>query len=234
MQGKLHTFQKSRAINNSDGIVAISENTKKDLLKFNPSFDENRVRVIYNGFSRDFYQLACNQSEHGKFVLFVGSRAKYKNFDLLVEAMRELPDFKLLVVGSKFSQAEESLLDECCAGRFELKSGVSNEDLNRLYNSAHAFVYPSLYEGFGIPVAEAMAAGCPVIALNCSSIPEVAGEAAILLDESNPMMISNAIRDLEQTEYRQNKIDLGLVQSRQFNWDRCYAEIKQFYQELIS
>ena len=229
----VHSWQKNRAIGKSDGLIAISENTKKDILKYNPKTDQDSIKVIYNGVSADYKVISYLPTGNEKYVLFVGGRGGYKNFSMLVLAMSSVFDLKLYIVGSPLLNDEILILDKYLPGRYRLFISVNNESLNLLYNQAFAFVYPSLYEGFGIPVIESMAAGCPVIASNLSSIPEISGNAAILLDDISPEKISNALLLLKDGAYRSILRKKGLEQAKKFSWDRCYEETFLFYRELL-
>lgn len=185
----LHSWQKYRAIRNAGIIICISENTKKDLLRFVPDTDESKIRVIYNGVSEDYYPINDTRSNDPSFVLFVGARGGYKNFDITVEAIKDT-SLDLVIVGSPLSDIEIKYLDSTLGiNRYRYAGRISNKELNELYNSAFCLLYPSSYEGFGIPVIEAQKAGCPVIAANRSSIPEIIGDKTMLTNEISPTEI---------------------------------------------
>lgn len=183
LQQRMHTWQKNKAIRNSDVIVCISENTKKDVLKFVPGIDESKIHVIYNGVSEDYRIVDTHQWDSlGEYVVFVGSCQPYKQFQFTAEAIKGTP-YRLAIVGGKLSDAEVAFLDDTLGRNKYISTGfLTNEQLNTLYNQAVCLAYPSAYEGFGIPVIEAQRAGCPVIAYNASSIPEVIGETPLLLN----------------------------------------------------
>lgn len=229
LKAKVHFWHKRRAILGSDVVVCISENTKKDLLHFIPEAKSKNIRVIYNGVSENFTVTDKNQDKT-KSIIFIGSRVGYKNFSVLVSAMSQLPDYNLVIVGGGSLTAEElSSLESSCSERYRHLNFVDNDKLNQLYNQAHCLVYPSLYEGFGIPAIEAMKAGCPVIAANTSSLPEVCGDAAILLDDISSENISDAVFALEDSEFYESLIKRGFANSKRFSWDKTFQELSKIY-----
>lgn len=226
----MHSWQKKRAIMNSDVVICVSHNTARDLMQYYP-IDSSKIRVVYNGVSED-YNILSEKQEKTSEVLFVGARAGYKNFDLAVDALAKRPELALSIVGGgPLSQAERKSLSEKISGRYTWLGGLSNEELNVVYNRAYALLYPSSYEGFGIPIIEAMRAGCPVVAVNASSIPEVAGNAAILTDYADAELFSNAL--LSVSEEREALVIAGLEQAKKFSWDKCFRETLQVYNELM-
>ncbi|KAA1194767.1 glycosyltransferase family 4 protein [Photorhabdus heterorhabditis] len=231
----IHSWQKKKAVKNSDAIICISENTKKDLIKFYPWVDKKKLHVVYNGVSDDFYPINKKEEEYKteKKILFVGQRDGYKNFNILVDALSASSEYSLIIVGSKLKNKEKIYLDNTIKNRYIQYSNVSNNELNVLYNSAFALIYPSLYEGFGIPVIEAMKAGCPVIAANTSSIPEISRGAAILLNNINVHSILDALQKLKSPKFRDNIIRMGLNNSSLFSWDYTWSHTKKIYDELL-
>lgn len=227
----VHTWQKNRAIRNSDLIICVSHNTARDLMQYCP-VDESRIRVIHNGVSDSYRQLPIKSDFNYNSVLFVGARGGYKNFHLAIDAVAAVVGLELHIVGGgALSSDELAQLEKKLPGRYRWLGRLSDEELNVAYNQAYALLYPSSYEGFGIPVIEAMRAGCPVIAVNVSSIPEVAGEAAILVDSPSSFALRDALNAV--SERRQQLVVAGLAQAAKFSWDRCFDETLAVYNELL-
>jgi len=242
---RIHMFQKRNSIEHSKKIICVSENTKYDLFKFHPQIKEDQVEVVYNGVSDDYCilnhkeRLLINELipfKMNEYVLYVGDRkSEYKNFKMLVEACN-ISKFPLVIVGGEPSKLEESFLNEKL-GRLKYIHliGIDNSKLNLLYNCAFSFVYPSLYEGFGIPILEAQKAGCPVICSNQSSIPEVAGNAAFIIDDISALKIADIlVENLSRSDQTNKIIDEGFINAKRFSWDKCYQQTKQVYSDVYS
>lgn len=235
----IHSWQKGRAIKHSAGIICISENTKKDLLKFYPDTPESKIAVIYNGVDDTFHQLQnCTELlkasfpelAHIKYLLYVGDRSAYKNFNLAAQVKNHIQGLSIVIVGGPELSAKEKQL---LGTHYYHYRGINSADLNLLYNSAFCLIYPSCYEGFGIPVIEAMRAGCPVVASAVSSIPEISGDAALLVNEVSVESLVDAVKYLDDDKRRARLIEKGLGQAYKFSWDRCFAETYSFYQHLV-
>lgn len=232
----IHSWQKGRAIKHADYIICISENTKNDLLKFYPKTDKNKIKVIYNGVSEDYFicDSLCNSIipfEKNSYILFVGSRAKYKNFYFAVSAVAKTK-YNLVIVGAPLNKKEEDFVMDCFKGekRFFCAKFIDNKSLNILYNNAFALLYPSEYEGFGIPILEAQKAGCPVIAYNRSSIPEVIGDNKLLINTTDTdKEVLERINIIENIYNRNEIIEKGLENSKRFSWDKMYEETLNLY-----
>lgn len=237
--------QKKHAVMNSSGIICISENTKKDLLHFIPNVDPKKIKVIYNGVSNDFFKIDENfdiskqdnrfqNLENYKYLLYIGHRTTYKNFPIAVETAAKFKNkYKFVIIGEAFNEEEQLLVNSHFnADEYIIVSKLDNVGLNALYNTAFALLYPSSYEGFGIPIVEAMKTHCPVIASNNSSIPEVAGDAAILCKNIEVSEFEKAVLKLENINFRNNLIEKGIAQSKKFNWDNTYNDYLLFYKEL--
>lgn len=237
----VHSWQKGFAIRKSDGIICISENTKHDLLKFYTGIDESKIKVIYNGVSNDFEKLENAQEfltsgfeilKNKKYILYIGDRSNYKNFNVAINVLKKLDEYNFIVVGGKeFNKTEKENMEDIKHRVYHFR-GIDGYNLNILYNNAFCLIYPSSYEGFGIPVVEAMKAGCPVVSTNVSSIPEVAGDAGLLVNDINIDQFVHEIQKLENYEFRDETINKGLIQARQFSWDKCFNETYAFYEEV--
>ena len=230
----VHCWQKYSAIRHSDVIVCISENTKCDLLRFLPEIDSKKIRVIYNGVSEDYFSLpTSNRLDYSNYVLYVGARDSYKNFRFVVESLKDTK-YSLAICGKPLSNEEISLLNNHLGERrYKLFVNADNQTLNQLYNSVFCLVYPSSYEGFGIPVVEAQRAGCPVIALNASSIPEIAGETPLLLPGLESKFFLEKLHLLNNDNIRTEIIESGFVNSKRFSWEKMADSYLEIYSELF-
>jgi mannosyltransferase len=228
----VHSAQKKKAIQQAEVVICISENTKKDLLNFFPEFSHKDIRVIYNGVSTDYHVIPNLKTEKliAPYFLFVGSRAIYKNFDFAIMAIAQLENSIVKIVGFNLNKEELELLNGLMPGRWELFVNIENAKLNELYNEAYALIYPSSYEGFGIPIVEAMKCGCPFIALNSSSIPEVAGDAGVLIGKLDLSLFNQAIITIDNN--RGEIVKKGFKQAEKFSWEKCYQEIVDVYKDL--
>ena len=230
--------EKRKAILAAQAIICISENTKKDLLE-RYSLPENKVTVTHLASEIDA------SLSHGPepvpdrpYYLYVGSRASYKNFDGLLAAFEKAvsvqPDIALCVVGSPFNEIEEKLIAELkLTTHIEHYGYAGDRHLAKLYRCSVAFVYPSLYEGFGIPPLEAMSCETAVVACNCSSIPEVVGDAGLLFNPKATGDLTDILLLLllSPTE-RDRLIAKGQHRSQMFSWDKTVAQTIDVYRSV--
>ena len=238
LQQKVHTWQKFSAIRHSDAVVCISENTKRDLLRLLPDVDESKVYVIYNGISEKFHQLHENTAMYqlpfssNSYLIFIGRRDEYKNFDIVVKALSKTK-WNLLIIGSQLNKNEENFVQSFLPKeRYKCVSNIDDEILNLYYNYAAALLYPSSYEGFGLPVLEAQRAGCPVIAYNASSIPEVIGCTPLLIDNLTEAEIVSKINLLNDVALIEDIKIEGLRNVQRFSWDKMAQQYIELYNEV--
>lgn len=232
-------------------IITISEYIKQELINY-LKISESRITVIYEGVNHEKYKrLSKNDEimkkysipEDRRMILCVGSEHPRKNFPTLIKAFHKLKkkygDVKLVKVGSpqwKGARGELlKLIKELNLQNVIIFTGyVSEEDLPGIYNVADLFVFPSFYEGFGLPPLEAMACGCPVITSNTSSIPEVVGDAGIMVDPYDVDGLADAMYEVLTNEsLREDMIKRGLKRAKMFSWEKCARETLKVYLSLM-
>lgn len=228
---------KAHAMRRADHVICISENTRRDLVEI-LDVPEEKTSVVHLGYSLTAEAAAAGPDTGGRpFLLHVGHRNAFRNFPRLIRAIsgsRSLSGEYALVCfgGGPFSQTEQDLIRSSSLHAIQITGG--DDLLARLYTDAAAFVYPSLYEGFGIPPLEAMSFDCPVVCSNASSIPEVVGDAAELFDPKNEEEIRLAIeRVTESRQVRDELVARGRARCRQFSWEKCASETLAVYAGMM-
>lgn len=239
-------------ITRADSIIADSQYTKKDLME-HLKIKDSMIRVVYPSGHEAFSALitaekisAVKQTLgiNGRYFLFVGTLEPRKNLDRILAAFkifseRNSNECQLVLAGSKdFGHGKYTAI---LAQKHAMKSGsiiatgfLDHESLNALYCGAQALLFPSLYEGFGIPILEAMASGCPVLTSNLTSTPEVAGDAAILVDPYSVEAIAQGITDLAtQDSLRQELRRKGFEQIKTFSWKKAAQETIEVYKNML-
>ena len=234
---------KLAAAHRADHIICISKSTQTDFLEIS-GMESERTSVIHLGFKlqeglRESIQRASiSQPMPERYILYVGQRSGYKNFANVAEAMtrsHKLVDFCLVCFGGGgFTQDEVDVFANLGLAGSRVKQ-VTGDDtlLSQYYKNAACFVYPSLYEGFGIPPLEAMAYNCPVACSNTSSIPEVVGDAGLYFDPTRADEIRSAIECIvSSTPLREGLVRKGRERLKCFSWDRCAAETFELYHRI--
>lgn len=218
-----------RALDRADHVITISENTRKDLIRFY-GFPADRITSVPLAASR--HSLGTFDRPKGfeaPYILNVGTIEPRKNIGRLLDAfMKARTDYRLVVVGARGWRCDE-LIPRLGGGRITWIDYAGSDLLAALYQHADAFVYPSLYEGFGLPVLEAMSHGRPVITSRSSSIPEVAGDAALYIDPDKTAELVGAIERISDPTLRADLSRKSLAQAKRFSWDRTAAETWHVY-----
>jgi len=231
-------------IHNVDRFIAVSQSTKNDMVRY-LNLPEWKIHVVHNGYD-DKYGLVKDTGwvkqkyTRGKpYLLFVGTLEPRKNVTTLIKAFHRLKrkDLKLVLAGNAGWDMDNITK---LVGDLKLQEAVvfpgyvPEEDLIALYNEADLFVYPSLYEGFGIPLIEAMVCGAPVITSNISSMPEVVGDAGLLVNPLSEEELKKKIETvLGNPSLRERMKDKGLRRAKFFGWKKCARETREIYKSLV-
>jgi glycosyltransferase involved in cell wall biosynthesis len=230
--------RKKECIERADALICVSETTKNDVEYFY-GMPPNRIEVIPHGVSQVFNTPIKEQQTlrmSKPFLLYVGRRTHNKNFDTLVRAYSSWTrhkDIELAVVGQSWNNAEKQLLKELgLQHSVNLLVGLKDETLSVLYTQALAFIYPSLYEGFGIPLLEAMAAGCPIVASRIPSTIEVAGECPIYFDPLDADDLLLALETVASEGRESERTKLGLERVKLFSWEKAAKKTLKLYKTL--
>jgi glycosyltransferase involved in cell wall biosynthesis len=232
---------KKKSINAADQIICVSENTKKDLINFY-DVPENKIEVIYHGGSLPKFDEYLKLEDLKKFsitkpfLLYVGDRkTPYKNFSMLLETYKTTLSDRFDLVcfgGGDFNHKELRTIQNIKYSGKVIHLSGSDHLLASLYKNAFCFIHSSFYEGFGIPLLEAMGLGCPVIASDTSSIPEVVDKAALLFDPNSKDSLISAIELLESCDTKREKlVNLGFEQEQKFSWDKTAHETLKVYKK---
>lgn len=235
------TQDKLAAVKRADHIICISRSTKHDLCEIF-DVDPGKVSVVYLGFD-ELTKLPVNTrpSPDKPYFLYVGQRKGYKNFALLLKALSSVKVLAenvdiLAFGGGAFDPEEQELIRKLQFEEGQVRQ-VTGDDhlLAETYAQALGFVYPSVYEGFGLPPLEAMAYKCPVISSNTSSMPEVIGDAGLYFDPNAvDDLAAQLTRVFDSKDLRQNLIDLGTERKEIFTWSRCASETLALYEKHVT
>lgn len=207
-----------------ENIACVSEFTKQEFLKWS-GIDRKKVHVIYNGVSSEFNPTGDKLDFGYKYLLYPGNHRSYKNLDRLIRAyaLSEAPtnNIHLVLTGAENSDLRAVAEAARISHMIHFTGKLPSRDIPSLYRGAHAVTFPSLYEGFGLPIVEAMASGIPVLTSSISCMPEIAADAALLVDPTSDRSMSDAISQIcTDDKLRKNLIKNGLARAAVFNWDR--------------
>jgi len=224
------------ALARANAIVCVSENTKKDLLRLF-DVDEKKVHVVYHGIemsNRDNSSRIISEP----YVLYVGFRAKYKNFDRFIQVFalyhEKYPDVKLVCTSYPFTRLEMEKFDKLHIAESVINISADEKTMDSLYHNALFFVYPSVYEGFGMPILEAWANECVVALSDASCFPEICSDAGAYFDpESIDGMLDTMLKLTEDEELRRIYVKRGKDRVKNFSWERCAKEHYKIYKSLL-
>lgn len=240
---RLGRIERRRAYFSSDAIICISAHTRDTLLQVFPELStRSKLVVIPHGVTtlQPEEALLSQNRQPGDFenyVLFVGGRKGYKNFEGALHALHQSgltrQGMSLVCTGQPIDHAETELIERLGLRAHVRSVGyVSQPELARLYGKAYALIYPSRFEGFGLPLLEAMQMRCPVVASDASCLPEIAGDAALLAPPSDAPAMGHALASLQDTDLRARIVAKGDLRVAQFSWDLSAAAHAALYQSL--
>jgi glycosyltransferase involved in cell wall biosynthesis len=248
-RGKLNRIPEyqQKTIDRSDAVICVSESTKCDLLEF-LHVDPRKIHVVHHGFEHAIGDFTLVPDEERiledlcsvPYLLYVGGRGGYKNFQGMLDALAASTFARALRViafgGPPLKPCEIARIAQLGFKADAVRQSCGSDAMLRaLYRRAEAFVYPSIYEGFGFPPLEAMAEGCPVISSNASSMPEVIGDAAEFFDPQSTESMTSALETVIQSEARRNELrQLGVQRIQCFPWSDCAVKTEQIYRSLTT
>ncbi|HRN70845.1 MAG TPA: glycosyltransferase family 1 protein [Candidatus Woesebacteria bacterium] len=230
----------------ASSIIAVSKTTKKDIRHFY-DLPENRIHVVYNGFEKHVDKAKSTIMEDlnlqkNKFLLYVGTLQPRKNITILIKSFKlfqqKNPDYKLVLVGKKgwlYDSIFAEVNNQNLTNSVIFTDYIPDADVSELYKNALCFVMPSLYEGFGIPILEAMAHNCPVISSHTSSLPEIGGDACLYFDAKDEKDLLQDIERLaEDSDLRRKLIQKGKERITEFSWEKSAKETLEILKNTIN
>ena len=229
-----HVQQKHAAIRQAQVVICISEATRHDMQRWVGDIPGQAVHVVHCGVGDGFRPLGP-QPQGTPFILFVGERGGYKNFRLALQALALLPELELHCVGGgALRPGEFDGIAPAVRARVRHLGFVDEATLNECYNRAECLLYPSAYEGFGIPPLEAMRAGCPVVSIDCEAVLEVGGPALTVARAAEPGALAAAVKLIREVSHRGEVVRLGLERAAAFSWDTAHDRTRAIYKTLAA
>ncbi|OQA35368.1 MAG: Mannosylfructose-phosphate synthase [Parcubacteria group bacterium ADurb.Bin326] len=243
-----HDLTMRRIKGRADVIITISEFSKQEIIELY-QVDEKKIKVIYLGFDVNKFFVQSPSETNQKilekynvaspYLLYIGRLEKKKNIANMIAAFalakESQPDLKLVLAGSaghQFDDIKKIIDDNKLENEVVITGYVEQADLPVIYNQAEIFLFPTLYEGFGLPILESMASGVPVLTSNFAPHTEVGGEAAYYADPHSPQSLADGIiKILEDSDLKQSLKDKGLVRAKEFSWRRTAEEIYQIVKQ---
>lgn len=237
---RLWDYRLYHSINKNDYYFTNSENTRNDIIKYF-KIDKSHIKTTLLAANNNFYPAAENSPIEGKYIFSLCTLGKRKNLEFGIRNFfrfiekNKIDDLKLVLGGSvwkKYEQELNNILKNYDKSKIILTGYIEEKELAKYYSNALCFIYPSLYEGFGLPVLEAMQCGCPVITSNISSLPEVIGDAGIQINPKSDKEIIEAYEKMYfNFDYRKECRKKGLERAKQFSWEKCTSEILDYIKE---
>jgi glycosyltransferase involved in cell wall biosynthesis len=239
----------TQAAQRATRVMTVSQSSKRDILRFVDT-EPAKIDVIYNAYDEcfamepreeDVVRVRERYQLHDEFVLYAGNVKPHKNLERLIDAFhlvrkRGLDNLKLVLIGdeiSKYTALRRAVHHHQLHKYVRFLGYLPEETLAVMYRLAGVFVFPSLYEGFGLPPLEAMASGTPVVTSNVSSLPEVAGDAAVLVDPYSPQAIADGIYAvLTDEKLRREMVLKGIARAGQFSWEQSVRRVRAIYGEV--
>ena len=226
-----------KSLERADKIVSVSLNTKNDLMSYF-NIEERKIEVIYHGIELRNRSYSSERHTERSYILYVGTRNENKNFSRIIQAFallnKKYPELGLICTSLDFNSEELSFFHRFGIDNAVMHVAADEELMHRLYRDAELFVFPSLYEGFGLPILEAMAAHCPIVLSNASCFPEIAKDAGAYFDpydiDSIFGMMDKIITD---SMYREELIKKGNARIKDFSWKTCAQKHLELYKALL-
>lgn len=228
--------KRRKQLEQADAVIAISEETKSDLLKFYGDIvDETKITIIYHGANQKLADCKTPSMIDGPYLMYIGTRDNYKNFETLAQTMAHIPEnVRLVCTGLPFSDTEEKMLRDLNVRKRIWQKFVTDEEMHNLLCHATAFIYPSLMEGFGLPILESFRCGCPCIISDIGCFHEVAADAAVYFDPVSVEAMAEAINNVVGSPQLQSSLQQkGYERLKIFTWENTVSQTYEVYKKIL-